>query len=70
MIAFKNERNSLVYGMRLNGYTFKAIGNFFGISPERVRQIFIRQFKTESHAEIFHDNSKWGKSLKFSSRKL
>ena len=42
------ERNQKIVEMRNSGYTWKAIGEQFGLSYERVRQIYVRKSRGDS----------------------
>ena len=39
----KTERNKKIYQMRQDGATFSEIGKVYGLSLERVRQIYLRE---------------------------
>lgn len=49
-----NKRNTAIIQRILEGYTLDAVGNEFGISGERVRQILKREgIKSSAHARVF-----------------
>lgn len=43
------ERRATVVAMRKSGMTLKAIGEQFGLTPERIRQMYERQLRTNKH---------------------
>ena len=47
MVIVEGSRREVMYQLRLKGWTLKEIGDEFGISRERVRQICAKQEKLE-----------------------
>ncbi len=46
------ERNKAIYQMRLEGYTYKKVGEYFGLTKDTVSCIYKRVKKIERYGEI------------------
>ena len=53
-----SDRNRQIVGRRRSGESFSAIGTAFGISRERVRQIFEREERREQRARELEEASR------------
>lgn len=49
------DRNEIIYGLKLRGWTLQAIGDEFGISRERIRQICVRQERRVKSYETYRE---------------
>lgn len=47
----KSERNASIYQDRLGGLTYKKLGEKYGLSGDRVRQIFDKEARKEAQKE-------------------
>lgn len=48
--SYKNGiRDKGIISLRYHGFTYKEIGNLFGISVERIRQIIFRYYKKRGY---------------------
>ncbi len=47
----KYERNASIYQDRLGGLTYKKLGEKYGLSGDRVRQIFNKEARKEAQKE-------------------
>lgn len=54
----KSERNLQILDLKEQNLTYEAIGNKFGISKERVRQIYLRERRRRDYANELYEKKK------------